>query len=526
MKAWFTSVPLSVGEERNGLLLPSVMSNELSTIADQLKVVGKGLEATSVEDIAKALERTAQRWLNKISPQRKMAIELLPKRLPFSQQGCERAIDALFEPLTAQRLLTLLDEQLHDRHALDVFVERRYGVQAKAFGSELALLILSGNILGIGIWDIVFCLLCKTPVLVKPSSEEPLMPTLFAQSLADVAPELAAAVAIVPWSAERDELTKAALQLCDVVIAYGTDETIQAIKRCTPAKVRVIERGHRFSVVIVTSEFANERTSDLLALDIARFDQRGCLSPQVCFVVGTASDATSFAHHLADSLARLNPELPPNLSEGEVASITQFRLTCEMLGATLLASSDASWTVIVWTDEAIQRPCTPSPLHAWAQVSCSARVVHIVGVLSLDDVLSALKPLGKFLQGVAIAASEELAGSLAEELGRMGANRICPVGTLQTPPIEWHQDGKHLLAELVRWCDFEPLTLFTSEEGWVEVFVGSETDVASVRWTLEKRGIPVSYEMTIVPTEPWLPQQRLLVPSEFANEAKQIIKLI
>ena len=72
----------------------------------------------------------------------------------------------------------------------------------------------------------------------------------------------------------------------EAVIVYGTDETVTTVKRQVPAKVRVIERGHRISVAIIAEEFADERTAELLALDIARFDQRGCLSPRICFVVG------------------------------------------------------------------------------------------------------------------------------------------------------------------------------------------------------------------------------------------------
>lgn len=496
------------------------MQAELIAFVERLQNARQHLQAMSVTDIAAALERVARRWLNRAAPERQKALAELPQRLPFSRPVCERALDALFEPITAMRLLALLDEQLGDHRALDTFVPFGQGRHRKAFGADLAFLILAGNIVGIGIWDIAFCLLCKTPVLVKPSSEEPLMSTLFTQSLAAVAPELANAIAVVPFPSEREELLDAALQQCDAVIVYGTDETVTTIKRRTPAKVRVIERGHRFSVTIVADEFADERTAELLALDVARFDQRGCLSPQVCFVI-TGREARDkgrdFGLKVAEALRRISVELPPNLRESEKVSMTQFRLTCEMLGATVLAASDASWTVVIWDGGREMG-------DGWRKAACSIRVIHIVAVSSLEEAVNTLKPLGKYLQGIAVAADERQAEWLAEKFGQMGASRICAVGQLQIPPMEWSQDGKHLIADLVRWCDLEPISLPSFESGWVDVFFGDEAQGAMVRWTLEQKGIPVSIETDVDPTDPSLPRQRLRVPAEFAEGAKQALK--
>ncbi|MFA0777418.1 MAG: hypothetical protein PVTTEEND_001132 [Candidatus Fervidibacter sp.] len=482
----------------------------------RLEQVRSELQSLSVADIATALERVARYWLNEAAPERQQVLAELPQRLPFSRPVCERALNTLFEPMTAERLLRLLDEQLGDHRALDAFVLRPNGVRRKAFGANVALLILAGNIIGVGIWDIAFCLLCKTPVLVKPSSDEPLLPALFAKSLAAIAPELAEAIAILP--ATEVDISALLTDAVEAVIVYGTDETVTAIKRQVPAKVRVIERGHRISVVIVAEEFADERTAELLALDIARFDQRGCLSPQICFIVGRgAGDAgREFGETVVKALERMSAELPTNLREGEKASVAQFRLTCEMLGATVLASSDASWTVAIWDGER-------GAEDGWRKVACSARVVHLVAMPSLSAVLDALRPMGRFLQGVALATDEATAEQLAEALGQIGASRICPVGQLQVPPMEWSQDGKHLVAELVRWCDFETIALPPKESGWVEVFYGEEAKALLLRAALEERGIPVSLQSDVDPANPTVPLQRLFVPASYADDARQVL---
>jgi len=516
LRAWVSPIPLPVGEEQGSIALPKVSPDDLQAIAKTLRNSASSLREMAVAEIAQKVELVARQWQRGDLPERRYALELLPQILPFSEPVCRQAIDALMESITTQRLLGLLDELLGSHKAFDEFVDRPFGLKRKAFGVDLAFLILAGNIVGVGIWDIVFCLLCKTPVLVKPSSDEPVLPTLFAQTLEKFAPELSQAVAIVPFPSEREDLMTVALRECDAVIVYGTDETVEAVKRKTPAKVRFIERGHRFSIAIVDAEFADERTAELLALDIARFDQRGCLSPQVCFVVGqgTRDTGQEFGEKVARALERVCKELPANLSEGEKASLVQFRLTCEMLGAQVLVAEDGTWVVAIWGD---------GNLTAWQKVSCAARVVHIVAAKSLDEIFELLKPFGKFLQGVAVAMDETKAGKVAEIFGQLGATRICPVGRLQVPPIEWSQDGKHLISELVRWCDFEPIILPPKEGGWVEVFRGDAAQAVAIRFELEQKGIPVSLESDVDPSNPTVPVHRLRVPAQFLNEANQVL---
>ena len=516
LRAWFAPIPLPVGEEWGSIALPKVSPDDLQAIAKALSNSASSLKEMAVAEIARKLELVARQWQRYDLSERRYALELLPQILPFSEPVCRQAIDALMESITTQRLLGLLDELLGSHKALDEFVDRPSGLKRRAFGADLAFLVLAGNIVGVGIWDIVFCLLCKTTVLVKPSSNEPVFPTLFARTLEKFAPELSQALAVVPFPSEREDLMSIALRECDAVIVYGTDETVEAVKRKTTAKVRFVERGHRFSVAIVDAEFADGRTAELLALDIARFDQIGCLSPQVCFVVGhEARDmGQGFGEEVAKALRRVGKELPTNLREGEKVSLVQFRFTCEMLGAQVLAAEDGTWAVAIWGDE---------NLTAWQKVSCAARVVHIVAAKSLDEIFESLKPFGKFLQGVAVAMDETKAEEVVEILGRLGATRICPVGQLQVPPIEWSQDGKHLVSELVRWCDFEPIVLPPKESGWVEVFRGDAAQAVAIRFELEQKGIPVSLESDVDPSNPTVPVHRLRVPAQYADEASQLI---
>jgi hypothetical protein len=39
---------------------------------------------------------------------------------------------------------------------------------------------------------------------------------------------------------------------------------------------------------------------------------------------------------------------------------------------------------------------------------------------------------------------------------RFGAQRICPIGRMQRPALDWHHDGFPSLGSLVRMIDLEP----------------------------------------------------------------------
>jgi hypothetical protein len=43
----------------------------------------------------------------------------------------------------------------------------------------------------------------------------------------------------------------------------------------------------------------------------------------------------------------------------------------------------------------------------------------------------------------------------AEKLAQCGVSRICPIGSMQTPPWTWPQDGQQILAPLVKWISLE-----------------------------------------------------------------------
>ena len=89
------------------------------------------------------------------------------------------------------------------------------------------------------------------------------------------------------------------------------------------------------------------------------------------------------------------------------------------------------------------------------QVSCLNRFVYVKPVSDLTEALHSADSVRGKISTVALAASGDRAQTLATELARWGATRVCPLGQMQNPPLAWRHDGRPALADLVQWADWE-----------------------------------------------------------------------
>ena len=109
-------------------------------------------------------------------------------------------------------------------------------------------------------------------------------------SLAARDPELAACLRTLYWPGGDRGCEDVALAAADLVVASGDDGSIADLAGRTRA--RFIGHGHRISFAVVTqAQVHADDTAAGLARDVAIWDQRGCLSPQLCFVEGGFADA-------------------------------------------------------------------------------------------------------------------------------------------------------------------------------------------------------------------------------------------
>jgi hypothetical protein len=402
----------------------------VSRLCAHLRAAGARLaRERSVDAIIDAFDAVAAVWLDRLAAG-DAVVARIAAHTRLSPAMVEACIRAEQTSSRAGDVREALDGELGDRRALDGFVWQAAGRRhLRAFGPELVLGILPGNIPGLSHLPLMRSLLVKAPFLGKSASGEPFYAAAYARALAEVDPLLGDAVAILDWRREDDALLGAALDAADAVIAYGSQVSVEAIAARARPGQRVALHGHKLGVAIVVAAEIRERLDEVcrgLAMDVAMYDQQACLAPQRLLVVGDESDTREVAASLAAALAALHEQLPRATTDlAEAAGLRAWRDALEWAGGTVHA--DGPWGAVAETGV----DASAAPTQGWR---------------------SAWKP---FLQNAAVAAAPATFARLAETLAALGCSRIVAAGAMPFPSFRWHHDGRACLAELVRFADIE-----------------------------------------------------------------------
>ena len=443
--------------------LPVLTATTLSDVINQiLTAQEQHLSRQSTEAILKIIDAAVARWLKPEDPMRRTAEAALPGITGLSPAMVRLGVTRLMEGFRRNALTRILDQELGDLRMLDGFQDQDEGSRRliQAMGPRMTTTILAGNIPGLGASELIASLLVKSSCLVKVSSDEPLLTALFARTLVEIEPRLAHCLAVVWWPGGKPEsksIEEIAFGRSELVIAAGSDEAVTAVHlavgRSRPALPRLIGYGHRVSLGLIGREALDDlkTVARNAALDVAMYDQQGCLSPHLFYVeTGGSRFPRQFAKSLGQELARLEKELPRGpVDTATSARLHQIRSVAEIKQAdgeeeVIVFGSEIGtlWTVIYEADPTF----ILSPLY---------RTVRVKPIDDLMHVIPRLEAWRPYLQAAGIAAPESRLRPLAEALGRAGVNRICPVGRMQQPPAGWPQDGRRFIADRVRWVDLE-----------------------------------------------------------------------
>ncbi len=297
---------------------------------------------------------------------------------------------------------------------------------------------LAGSIPPSAFSAIALPLLAGSAVYAKAPAADPVSARLFAESLRALDPGVGAAV--------RVGADEKALDECDAVVAHGNDETIAAIS----ARVRPVRPflgyGHKLSLAAIGPGVDPAGAAHDLALDVALWDGRGCLSPAWALVSDSPRGrAAELAHALAGALEELDETLPRGeLSLAESADLLELRARAAVREGTRLelAAGASSWTVVLENGEV--RP-PPGGL----------RFISVVPFSEIDGLARFSASLAPHLSCVGHAGFGGGVARLSALAVEAGASRLCPIGRMQLPPFDWNHDGQGPLRPLVRRLDVE-----------------------------------------------------------------------
>src|SRR6185437_3432359 len=88
----------------------------------------------------------------------------------------------------------------------------------------------------------------------------------------------------------------------DLVMAHGSDATIQDLRALCPPHVGFVGYGHRVSFGLTLAGATTDEAARGFARDVLLYDQGGCLSPHTVFVEGAWEEAVAFGARLASAL--------------------------------------------------------------------------------------------------------------------------------------------------------------------------------------------------------------------------------
>ena len=426
--------------------LERVRPDELRARLEQLRAATAELRARPAGETLDALAGVLDAWRDPASSVRVALEAELPAATGFSPAMVREGLARALEGWSGDALRALVDAELGGAAALD-----GRGASA-ATGFDSTGVILAGAIPMPTLLALVAPLVLRSAVLAKPASRDPVTPRLVARSLAEADPALGRAIAVVEVPREDEELGAVLLE-ADCVVATGSDETVSSLRARVRGARRLVTHGHRLSLAALGPDAARGPAlvgvAEALALDIALWDQLGCLSPVSIHVVESDPGACDrVAEALAAALAVAEERWPRGrVPAAAAAAIGAERDEAELRGATgrpvrVFAGPGSTWTVVREDAPALRS----SPLHRFVRV-------HPAG--SSRELVTALAPVSRHLAGVALAGFGARTREVSRALAALGASRVCAPGTLQTPPLAWRHEGLGVLLPLARFTDLE-----------------------------------------------------------------------
>lgn len=271
--------------------------------------------------------------------------------------------------------------------------------------------VLSANVFVAPLRAIALARAAAERVTVRASPRDPVLARALVDALSD--PD-------VTLCDERDVRATGA----EAIHVYGRDETLAEVR--ARARPGVVVVGHRagLGVALVTARAPGDSAARL-ALDVAAFDQRGCLSPRVAIVLGDVARARTFAAELHEALADLSLRVPRGrLSPGEAADAVRWRDALAFAGQIWEGAGHAVGLIAGET-----LALGPSGRH--------------VQVLAAPEPARARRLLGPISHQIVTVASDDSAAAAA--LGLPHA-RLSALGRMQRPPLDGPVDRRAAVA--------------------------------------------------------------------------------
>jgi hypothetical protein len=279
---------------------------------------------------------------------------------------------------------------------------------ASVTASPRAHVLLSANVFTAAHRALALALAASERVFVRPSRRAPEM----AELLARAEPGL------------FELVDRLAPEPGEPLFAYGSDTTLASLRAELPRGTCLAAHGSGYGIAVIQARSASadfSRIARALSLDLALFDQRGCLSPRLAVIEGEAEDARAFARTLCAAIIERNAITPTGeLDEAERAELARQRATFTYAGE--LWPADPGFVALV--------PEMPGFLEV-----CGRSLIVVPCADAIARVRERASEVTTFAAAGDAAFREALASLLSEA-------RAAEFGGMQTPPFDGPVDRR------------------------------------------------------------------------------------
>ena len=335
-------------------------------------------------------------------------------------------------------LMALLRAELGSVDALDAWISRD-GVRVRARAPKIIYHICAGN-LAVSAWtSLAHGLVLGARNVVKlPSRREE----------SEARREILGFIRGLPAPLARlvetcDNIDDERFAEAEVIVAFGSDSTMQELRARARWDQRFMAHGHAVSLLwLAEAGRLKAGQARACAVDILIYDQLGCLSPQAIYFP-TGADLEALGKKLGAALEGVWKRMArkPARSLAVAARICEARDVAFAQGhrVWLPPEGHLGWTVIYDRDATFKA----SPLHG---------VIYLRPVAE-RNLAAALAPVAGRISTVGCGG--EMSSRLRDRFLSLGVSRFCAAGRMQFPPLSWHHDGRSALADFVTWIDDE-----------------------------------------------------------------------
>ncbi len=409
----------------------------------ELRESAAELRGMRLEEVAESLEAVARLWLVPGSHWMRRAGVEVSTESGLSAGVVEEHLRDFLSRITSGALSSLVRAELGSEEPFRVRAHPRLAASRAWCPPALTAHVLSSTVPSLGMEVIVQSLLCRSPALVRTSTNGRCATRFFLLSLREAAPRLARHVSVVTWDRESPFLAVTA-EFAPVLSLWGSDGSMESMVRQLPATTRVLRYGGRVSFSVIAARAETPEILDRLvggvAEDVALLDQTGCMSPHTVFVLGARWSVDEVAEALRVASTEVASRLPMGeLGEGEGAERAQA-----------LGVAEFKYRVL-------RGPIT-SVIHGETgfHVSPGRRVVHLVPCSDFDTLIASLQSLKYRIHSIGLYCERVDQSAFLRRFSELGVSRVCRIGRMQRPLWLRSHDGRPRLADVVNWMDVEP----------------------------------------------------------------------